>query len=87
MKILMMESTECKQPIRYHLIKELKDGYLIYYFSTYGHDSDEVNIRLRIEVTVDEYFWLQDPSNEANINKFKERLDDELSRYVWRNMK
>lgn len=93
MKILDMEETQYKQPIRFHFIKETKDGYIIYYFKHYEFGetldgkSDQVNIRLRMEVTPDEYYWLQDPENEANINKFRERLDDVLSRYIRRYIK
>ena len=93
MKILKMEEMPHKQPILFHFIKETKEGYIIYYFKHYefgetidGH-SDQANIRLRMEVTPDEYYWLHNPENEANMNKFKERLDEELSRYIRRYIK
>lgn len=70
----------------YEIIKELTDGYIIKYCKTYVYNVNEkVCISLKIRVSVDEMYYLQNESDE-DMNKFKDRLGEALGHYIRRNI-
>jgi len=84
MKVLKMVELNERPPKTHDLIKEYKNSYVIEYYRTYDLTANtQMHISLVLDVTVDEYYWLNSDTRE-NIEKFNDRLSIELGQYIRR---
>lgn len=86
MKILDIRKSDDHISIKFKIVEELKDGYIVNLYKEYKDDNNNniCNISVLMRLSVDELYYLQNPSEE-NINKFNDRFEQVLSLYIRRN--